>query len=139
MTAGFTNLVGATKFSLAQQTVLRAVIEKARQQLGLKTFDLTLAFCSRKRIQELNRLYRNKDKVTDVLSFFYPHEGEIFICRPQAAQQAKENGLSLLTEVIQLLIHGLVHVAGYDHETESDYRAMRLVEEKIYAAFQKNH
>jgi len=90
-----------------------------------KTF--TVALVPDKRMKELNSLFRGKDTTTDVLSF--PHEadffdpnpsnlGDIVISAEQAAKQADENGLTPNGELKQLILHGVLHLCGYDHETD---------------------
>ena len=84
----------------------------------------TIAFVSDKRIRELNRQFRGIDKVTDVLSFPAdgPDEsnlGDIAISTETAATQANENGLSFDDEIAQLILHGLLHLSGHDHETDN--------------------
>jgi probable rRNA maturation factor len=82
----------------------------------------TIAFVSDKSIHRLNRRFRNVDKPTDVLSFPAEEEtnlGDIAISVETAAAQAKENGLSFETEIAQLILHGLLHLCGYDHETDN--------------------
>jgi probable rRNA maturation factor len=91
--------------------------------------DATIAFVSDRRIKELNKRFRGFDKPTDVLSF--PAEtdefaesreqslGDIAISVERAAAQAKENGLSYEQEIAQLILHGLLHLCGYDHETDN--------------------
>ena len=87
----------------------------------------TVAFVSDRKMTELNRMFRGKNSTTDVLSF--PNEpdefeesennlGDIVISLEQAARQAEENNLSLDTEIKQLILHGLLHLCGYDHETD---------------------
>lgn len=87
----------------------------------------TVAFVSDRKMTELNRMFRGKSSTTDVLSF--PNEpdefeksennlGDIVISLEQAARQAEENNLSLDTEIKQLILHGLLHLCGYDHETD---------------------
>src|SRR3989338_9260125 len=71
------------------------------------------------KIQELNLKYRNKDKVTDVLSFPMESEldlGDIFICLTVAKNQAKSENVSIERKLAQLLVHGFLHLLGYDHE-----------------------
>ena len=84
----------------------------------------TIAFVSDKRIRELNRQFRGADKATDVLSF--PDDGpdklnlgDIAISTETAARQARDNGLSFDNEVAQLILHGLLHLSGYDHQTDN--------------------
>lgn len=104
-------------------------------------------------IREVNREYRNVDSVTDVLSFpnltvklpfkaeDYPDDvdmstgelllGEIMLCYDRAVEQSKEYGHSLERECAYLVLHGLLHLMGFDHIEESDRKVMREEEEKI--------
>src|SRR5689334_9927925 len=99
--------------------------------------DVTIVFVSDSAIRKLNKQFRGKDYVTDVLSFPTESEqfenesslGEIVIASDQAAAQAKENGLTLLNEIEQLILHGLLHLCGYDHE--SDNGEMNRLELKL--------
>jgi probable rRNA maturation factor len=88
----------------------------------------SVAFISDRRMKELNSFFRGKTSTTDVLSF--PHEpdefdndasnlGDIVISVEQAERQAKENKLTLENEIKQLILHGLLHLCGYDHETDN--------------------
>jgi probable rRNA maturation factor len=95
---------------------------KALDAIGNSESSATIAFVSDKRIRELNRQFRGVDKATDVLSF--PAEeklnlGDIAVSVDTAALQAKENGLTLDGEIAQLILHGLLHLCGYDHETDN--------------------
>jgi len=97
---------------------------KALAAIGNKESTATIAFVSDKRIRELNRQFRGVDKATDVLSFPAddPDEsdlGDIAVSVDTAATQAKENGLKLDEEIAQLILHGLLHLSGYDHETDN--------------------
>jgi probable rRNA maturation factor len=95
---------------------------RALDAIGKSESSATIAFVSDKRIRELNRQFRGVDKATDVLSF--PAEekfnlGDVAVSVDTAAAQAKENGLSFDGEVAQLILHGLLHLCGYDHETDN--------------------
>ena len=97
---------------------------KALSAIGNGESSATIAFVSDKRIRELNRQFRGIDRATDVLSFPAdgPDEsnlGDIAISVETAAAQAKENGLSFDDEIAQLILHGLLHLSGYDHETDN--------------------
>ena len=99
--------------------------------------DFSVAFLSDRRMKELNQLFRGKNVTTDVLSFpAEPDElemlatgsetgpaaaqlGDIVISAEQAARQADENGLSLEHEIKQLMLHGVLHLCGFDHETDT--------------------
>jgi probable rRNA maturation factor len=88
----------------------------------------TIAFISDWKMRELNKTFRGKNSTTDVLSFpFESNEfeacennlGDIVISVEQAERQAKENNLDLATEVKQLILHGVLHLCGFDHETDN--------------------
>jgi probable rRNA maturation factor len=75
--------------------------------------------------RHLNSTYRKKNRATDVLSFLYRQKfpdgyyiGDIFICHEIACAQAEDAGISLEEELLTLMIHGLLHLAEYDHETD---------------------
>ena len=96
---------------------------RASAAIGHKESSATIAFVSDKAIRQLNRQFRGVDKATDVLSFpagdtDESNLGDIAISVETAAAQAKENGLTFEDEVAQLILHGLLHLSGYDHETD---------------------
>jgi len=95
---------------------------RAAAAIGDPEVSATIAFVSDKTIRQLNRQFRGIDKATDVLSF--PAEdqanlGDVAISVDTAAAQAKDNGLTFDEEVAQLILHGLLHLSGYDHETDN--------------------
>ena len=94
---------------------------KALAVIGKSDSSATIAFVSDKKIRELNRQFRGIDKATDVLSFPSdgPDLGDIAVSVDTAAAQAKENGLEFDEEIAQLILHGLLHLSGYDHETDN--------------------
>lgn len=93
--------------------------------LSGRTF--SVAFISDDRMSQLNGVFRGKKSTTDVLSFPYEADefdpdkanlGDIVISAEQAQKQATENGLTLENEIKQLVLHGVLHLCGYDHETD---------------------
>jgi len=94
---------------------------KALAAISKSESSATIAFVSDKKIRELNWQFRGIDKATDVLSFPSdgPDLGDIAVSVDTAAAQAKENGLKLDEEIAQLILHGLLHLSGYDHETDN--------------------
>ena len=95
---------------------------KALDAIGKGESSATIAFVSDKNIRNLNQQFRNVDKATDVLSFPAGEQtnlGDIAISVQTAAAQAKENGLTFDNEIAQLILHGLLHLSGYDHETDN--------------------
>jgi probable rRNA maturation factor len=90
--------------------------------------DLSIAIISDRRMRALNRQFRGKDAVTDVLSFPSGERGflgDIVIASGLAQQQAKAAGHAVQTEVRVLALHGLLHLLGYDHESD-DGRMARM-------------
>ncbi|MDT8446267.1 MAG: rRNA maturation RNase YbeY [bacterium] len=102
------------------------------------TRPVNLLFCSPQSIAEMNGQYRGQPKATDILSFGYddPQEplGDLALCLEVAQAQAQEFGLELEEELLRLLAHGLVHLLGYDHQSEVEEAAMLAMERRLLAA-----
>lgn len=102
-------------------------------------YSMTVALVSPANIRRLNAHYRKKDKVTDVLSFSrlespspFPEVGDVLICLTRAKRQAREINCSLNEELARLTVHGVLHLFGYDHETnEKDAKRMFRLQESI--------
>lgn len=110
----------------------------------LKQREICLSFCKEEEIQNLNRDFRNKDKVTDVLSFNFQDIsgldevqplGDIIICPKRAQEQAWELGYSLRRELIFLFAHGVFHLLGYDHETEDEAEKMFALQKQVIKTY----
>ena len=107
----------------------RAFGEEALNAIGAKKPNVTIVFVGDNAIRKLNRRFRGRDYATDVLSFpcaAEPFEtenrsklGEIVVSVQRATAQAHSNRLSFDNEVKQLILHGLLHLCGYDHETDN--------------------
>ncbi len=120
--------------NLTKSRVDKKFLEKvAERTLNFLNFEeraqVSLVIVREARMRKLNKKCRGKDQVTDVLAFDY---GEIFICLSQAKRQAKKLGHSLKKELAILLIHGILHLAGYDDETKKDYNKMVRAQEEIW-------
>ena len=105
--------------------------------------EVSIVFVDEEYIRHLNKQYRGVDYPTDVLAFAM-HEGESFcmveeelilgdvvVSLPVAQRQSMEYGHGLLREVAYLVVHGVLHLLGYDHQTEEDRRVMRAREEAV--------
>lgn len=105
-------------------------------------FEVSLVFTNSETVRQLNRDYRGVDQPTDVLAFSmlpqkgtdssfplppdgFTRLGEVIISYPQAAEQAKEQGHSPERELALLVIHGILHLLGYDHEEPEEESKMR--------------
>ena len=103
------------------------------QELNDDNYEISLSFVSEAEIRKLNRDYRDKDSVTDVLSFPLDDDfaiqtnllGDIIICCKRAIEQAKEYNHSIKREIVYLVVHSMFHLLGYDHIDESDRIIMR--------------
>jgi probable rRNA maturation factor len=85
----------------------------------------------------LNRRFGRRDYATNVLAFAYPEQrplaGDLAICAPVAAREARALGISREAHYAHLVIHGMLHLQGFDHENERDARRMERLESRILA------
>ena len=140
-----------TKNKLNQKYLNKISVETLKAVKFKKLVEISLVITGEKRIRSLNKKYRKIDKITDVLSFgnadglhssaetmepaISPdgiiYLGEIFICYPQAVKQAKQKNHSTRKEITILLIHGILHLLGYDHRGDYENSEMKVLEGKI--------
>lgn len=98
---------------------------------------VAISFVSEADIRRLNRMYRGKDKVTDVLSFAAPADdlsgqlGDVLISYDQALRQAEDDDIEL--ELVDLAVHGVLHVLGFDHERPEDADRMFPLQDAVVA------
>lgn len=122
--------------------------EKVLRKLGRPEAEISLSFLNDRRIRSLNKIYRGKDQSTDVLAFPLAlsksvrwkgaaHRppplllGDVVISVPTARRQAREQRHSLGREMAWLMIHGILHLLGYDHERPEEARRMRRKERTL--------
>ncbi len=127
---------------------LERLAERALEAEGVAApAELSILLADDPTVHELNRTYRRTDAPTDVLSFAQGegdgfaqpegaarHLGDVVISVDTARRQAAEYKLTLQDEVSHLLVHGILHLLGYDHEQPDDAQAMRLQEERVLGA-----
>ena len=120
---------------------LKKIAAAVLELVGARAAELSLALIGDGEMQKLNARYRHKDYPTDVLSFpagknLPPNAnllGDVIISVNKAASQARQGGRTLDQELAALLIHGVVHLLGYDHERSArQARRMKRMENKIY-------
>ncbi|PTI79942.1 rRNA maturation RNase YbeY [Staphylococcus succinus] len=110
--------------------------------------ELSVTFVDKVEIQEINKMYRDKDKVTDVISFALEEDepeitgldmprvlGDIIICTDVANEQAESYGHSFERELGFLALHGFLHLLGYDHMNEQDEKEMFGRQDHILNAY----
>jgi probable rRNA maturation factor len=110
---------------------IRKIAQKVVKAEKLKG-ELSITFIKDKKMKEMNKKYTNRNSITDVLSFGFDDTpelmGDIYISIPQAKRQKEED---LLSELKLLTIHGILHIAGYDDNSEEQIKTMRE-KEKYY-------
>ena len=117
--------------------VERLVRKAARAALGVRVRSLTVALSDDRRVQALNKRDRKKDKPTNVLS--YPSGerdflGDVVLARQTVWREAKLQGKTAVDHLAHLVVHGTLHLMGYDHETsEADAERMEALERRILA------
>lgn len=121
----------------------------AKQQESIEEdTELSITFVDKDEIQQINHMYRDKDKVTDVISFALEEDepeisgldmprvlGDIIICTDVAEEQASEYGHSFERELGFLALHGFLHLLGYDHMNEADEKEMFGRQDTILNAY----
>ena len=107
--------------------VAQAVLKKEKK-------DLSIALVGEKKMKELNKKYRGKDKATDVLSFFQQEMGlgEIILCPSQIKKNSRQFFTAFPKELARVLIHGILHLKGYDHEKSESKARLMESKEKFY-------
>jgi len=133
---------------------LRRVAQKAlNAENAGPAAEVSLLIAGQEKVHELNRTFLGEDRPTDVLSFpmtpsseqktqfvappdGLEHLGEIIISLPQAIAQAEERGHAVEREIAILIIHGVLHLLGYDHDVPEAERRMRDKEKEILALIQ---
>ena len=98
---------------------------------------VTLRIVGQSEGRVLNRTYRNKDYATNVLTFVFndkpPFEGDLALCAPVIAREARVQRKTLTAHYAHLTVHGVLHLQGYDHEHDSDAQVMEQREAQILA------
>jgi probable rRNA maturation factor len=102
-----------------------------------KPAELTLRIVNAAEARNLNSAFRGKDYATNVLTFVYSEpkanmlQGDIVLCAQVLAREACEQGKPINAHYAHLTVHGVLHLAGFDHEIEKDAKKMELLEAKI--------
>ena len=125
---------------------MRKVTEDLLTFLGLGNRDLSILLTDDSQIRDFNRLYFNRDRPTNVISFSYMNDGlndgvdgfacevvgDLIISLERAYEESRNSDVPFHERVFSLVIHGLLHILGYDHEKgEREARRMRYREKKL--------
>ncbi|NCO28558.1 MAG: rRNA maturation RNase YbeY [Caldiserica bacterium CG02_land_8_20_14_3_00_36_38] len=135
------SIVNETKRYTIVKKNLEGFIEGLTKFLKInKNVELSIAFIGTKTITKINKKFRNVDKATDVISFNLSKnksppdsiEGEIIICPLIAEKEAKKHLNNFPDYIEFLIIHGFLHILGYNHDIEKDRAKMESLEEKTF-------
>ncbi len=121
---------------------LDSLIERVLTQEKATDSVFSIIFVDNEKIHELNKQFRGVDRPTDVISFALEDAeeeflstirvlGDIYISIPKMQEQAKEYGHSEKRELAFLVVHGLLHLLGYDHQTEEEEKVMFQIQEEM--------
>lgn len=125
---------------------LKALLQNVCQDEKLDSGEFNVIIVDSNKIRELNKEYRNIDRITDVISFALEDDdtfnledyrvlGDIYICLEQALKQAEDYGHSFKRELSFLAIHGLLHLLGYDHMSEEEEKIMFKKQEEVLSRY----
>lgn len=126
------NIIGSQKY--LSKSKIQNILKTIQITLGLKEKSLiNVIFTDTKTIQKLNFEYRKINKPTDVLTFVYNDEykGEILLNVDIIEKKAQEEDIDNKTQLIKTLIHGFLHLFGYDHTSDDEERKMLKKEREI--------
>lgn len=140
----FNNTENDVSFIEKIKEIVKFTLEKENCSNG----SLNIIFVSNDEIHEINKKYRNVDRVTDVISFALEDDdtlinpssyrilGDIYISLDKAYEQASDYGHSFERELCFLVVHGLYHLLGYDHMNKNDEEIMFRKQEEVLNAFE---
>lgn len=116
----------------------RLLVKRGYKAVARK--ELVVVFVTSGEIRRLNRLYRRKDYSTDILSF-QPADpsavGELVLCLPIIRRQSRRTGLSEQGELGYMIVHGALHLLGFDHEKPREESKMFALQDELYATLEK--
>jgi len=124
------------------KSFVRKVVKHTLKKMEAEKSEVNIIFVGLEEIHEINKTYRNVDRPTDVISFaledtedvtVYEERvlGDIYICLDKVHEQAKEYGHTEIREMAFLIVHGLLHLLGYDHMIKEEEKIMFGLQEEI--------
>ena len=139
-------IINETNENISELEEIKKLIEYALNYLEIQNSIFNIIIVDEEKIRYLNKNYRDKDSVTDVISFALEDDdifiktdmrilGDIYICLKRAKDQSVEYGHSFLREISFLTIHGLLHLLGYDHMNSDEEKEMFELQERILSEY----
>ena len=119
----------------SRQAPARARLRKWAHAALAHDAQITVRIVGQAEARVLNRNYRGKDYATNVLTFVMrdtpPYEGDLVLCAPVVAREARAQGKAIAAHYAHLIVHGVLHLQGYDHDDAPDARVMETRESRI--------
>ena len=116
--------------SVVEEDFLKGVAKNVLKGENRETAEISIALFGEGRNKSLNKKHRKKNRVTDVLSFSNDQGGEVAICLKQVRKNAKQFGVSFEKELAKVLIHGILHIFGFDHQKKEEAGKMEKKEKE---------
>ncbi len=119
------------------KTIVRSIINEISKDKGCKFSYLEISFVTKSIIHEINKEHLHHDYPTDIITFEYDRDeddvidGELIICSEVAEENAEEYGVSVESELLRLVVHGVLHLIGYDDTDELKKRLMKSEEDRL--------
>ena len=120
------------RFSISNKSRISKTIQNLIKNEKKKEGDISFTFCSDSFLLDINKKFLRHNTLTDIITFQYPADelsGEIFISIPRVKENAKKFNVSIQQELYRVIIHGVLHLCGYDDHEEEDIKVMRKKEE----------
>ncbi|MGB9620865.1 MAG: rRNA maturation RNase YbeY [Brevinematia bacterium] len=133
------NIINNYHKKFLKNSLIKQIADYTLKTQNKDNVEMSIVLCDNKEMKEYNSTYRGKDYPTDVLSFVdgerigrYIYLGDIIISIDKVIEQSKEFEVEPEEEFVRLLVHGILHLIGYDHETsEEDEKIMMEIQDKI--------
>ncbi|MEP7061081.1 MAG: rRNA maturation RNase YbeY [Betaproteobacteria bacterium] len=115
-----------------------ATVRRCARAAAERALAVTVRFVGAREARALNARYRGKDHATNVLTFVYDDggllTGDLVLCAPVLRREARAQGKSVIAHSAHLLVHGMLHLQGYDHDVDADAQRMERREAQLLAS-----
>lgn len=119
------------------KTLVRSIVNEIAKDKGCKFSYLEISFVTKDIITGINKEHLHHDYPTDIITFEYEKDeegvidGELIICSEVAEENAERFGVSVESELLRLVVHGILHLTGYDDTTEEEKKVMKAEEDRL--------
>lgn len=134
------NLSVFDSYKVVDKKKIHSLVNELSNELKYSLINLEINFISSENIHQLNKTHLNHDYTTDIITFDYSDDfvqldGELFISVDDAKVNAKKFKVTLKEELARLVIHGILHLLGYDDQSTNDKKSMKRMENKLLSSY----